>query len=160
MELQLEKLKAKHQADHFASLQDVEMVRQALLSIDIGLNFLSRLGHRYHLEPGPAPEVDDWPKVMFHVEAAPNGRVVNGPTEARELGSDWFFTLQEAQHAEGMRAQFAGRGGIGDRSVPMILGQVGVQPEKPLEPKDNSAVITAWKKENGHGGKAPTAEGA
>lgn len=151
MELQLERLRSRHQADHFASLQEVEMVRQALAAIDDGLNQLSRLGHRYHLAEGPPPEVDPWPKIMFHVEAAPNGRIVVSDYERHELGVDWYYTLQEAQHAEGYRAQMAGRGGVGDRSVPMVPGQVGLQPERPLAPKDNSAVIEAWKRENGNG---------
>lgn len=151
MELEIEQLRTKHQADHFGSLQQVEQIRLAMAAIDDGLNVLSRLGHRYHLEPGPPPLHNRWPKIMFHVEAAPNGRIVNSEYDAQELGVGWYYTLQEAQHAEGVRAQFAGRGGIGDRSVPMLPGAVGVQPERPLAPKDNSAAIAAWKKENGNG---------
>jgi hypothetical protein len=153
VELQLERLKTKHQADHFARPWEVEQVRLALAAIDDGLNVLSRLGHPYHLVAGPSPVEDEWPKVMFHVEAAPNGRIVNSLYDAQELGPEWFYTLQEAQHAEGIRAQFAGRGGVGSRSVPMMPGVVGVQPERPLTPKDNSAAIEAWKKENGNGSK-------
>jgi hypothetical protein len=130
----------------------VEQVRLAMAAVDDGLGLLARLGHRYHLVLGPPPEVEEWPRVMFHVEAAPNGRLVASDFERHELGYGWFFTLGEAQHAEGYRAQFAGRGGVGDRSVPMLLdGSRGPKPEEPLTPKDNSAIIEAWKKENGNG---------
>lgn len=149
---QLAKLERQHQADHHHDLQSQERVRLAFGALDDALTTLAHLGHQYHLETGVAPEVSEWPRVMFHVEAAPNGRVVKSEYEAQELGPGWWDTLQAAQHAEGVRAQFAGRGGIGDRSVPMLVGgEVGVQPERPLEPKDNSARIAAWKKENGNG---------
>jgi hypothetical protein len=130
-----------------------------MAAVDDGLGTLARLGHRYHLVLGPPPEVEDWPKVMFHVEAAPNGRLVSSDFERHELGYGWYFTLGEAQHVEGYRAQMAGRGGVGDRSVPMIPGQVGVQPEQPLTPKDNSAIIAEWKASNGHS-NGPTGQGA
>lgn len=152
MDQHLATVQRRHQADHFASPQEVEQVRLAVAAVDDGLGLLARLGHRYHLEPGPpSSDGDPWPRVLFHVEAAPNGRIVDGPQAARELGSDWWPTLHEAQHAEGYRAQMAGRGGIGDRSVPMLLdGRRGPQPDPGPSPRDNSAVIAAWKKENGH----------
>lgn len=148
---QLAKLERQHQADHHHDMQSQEKVRLAFSALDDAITTLSHLGHQYHLAPGTADAVPEWPRVMFHVEAAPNGRVVQSLYEAQELGDGWWDTLQAAQHAEGVRAQFAGRGGIGDRSVPMLVGSVGPQPEKPIAPKDNSAVIAAWKKENGNG---------
>lgn len=127
----------------------------AVAQVEAGLTALGRLGHRYYLEPGPPPDADQWPRVMFHVEAAPNGRVVASDFARHELGEGWFYTLAEAQHAEGMRAQFAGRGGVGDRSVPMLVdGSRGPQPDPGPAPKDNSAVIAAWKQ----GAKAPGME--
>lgn len=149
---QLAILNRQHQADHHHDMQSQERVRMAFSALDDALTTLSHLGHQYHLASGVADATPEWPRVMFHVEAAPNGRVVSSLYEAGELGAGWWDTIQAAQHAEGVRAQFAGRGGIGDRSVPMLLdGSSGPKPEEPLEPKDNTAVIAAWKKENGNG---------
>lgn len=151
--MDLSALRARLQGEHHSSPQDCEAIRHAADGISNGLDALARLGHLYHLEPGPPVPGEIWPRLMFHAEAAPNGRLVASPYEAYELGTGWFFTLAEAQHAEGMRAQFAGRGGIGDRSVPMLLnGAVGPQAE-PAEPhrNDNAATIAAWKAaHNGH----------
>lgn len=90
--------------------------------LESGLAALARLGYLFHLEPGPQPPGVEWPRLMFHVSSAPNGRLVASSWDLAELGPDWFPTLEEAQHAEGLRAQFAGRGGLGQRGLPVALG--------------------------------------
>ncbi len=146
--MDLNYIRVRHQADHYNSPQNCEAIRLAVDSVSGGLATLARLGHPYHLEPGVLHPPDEWPKTMFHAEAAPNGRLVRSEYEARELGAGWFFTLQDAQHWDGVRAQFAGRGGVGHENVPMLVGVRGPQPEMQHK-NDNSALIELWKKVNG-----------
>lgn len=147
---QLSRLHRQHQADHHHDMQAQEKVRLAFGALDDALTTLSALGHLYHLAVGPAVLPPEWPRVLFHVDAAPNGRVVGSLHEAEELGPGWFDTLQAAQHWDGVRTQFAGRGGVGDRSVPMLVsGYRGPEPEREMARSDNSATIAEWKRSNG-----------
>ena len=93
----------------------------AFREIEAGLAVMARLGYLYHLEPGPQPAEDEWPRLMFHVDAAPNGRLVQSRYDLPDLGDDWYLTLEEAQHADGLKTQFAGRGGIGSRNLPVVV---------------------------------------
>lgn len=143
----LNELMPRLQALHHHNPQAVMTVSAAVAEVEHGLGLLARLGHVYHLEPGPSYSLPEWPRLLFHVQAAPNGRVVHSWWEARELGVGWWPTLQEAQHKEGVRAQFAGRGGIGDRSLPMLVdgGPAGPRPDWGPAIKDNKAIIQEWK---------------
>jgi hypothetical protein len=130
------------------------MISAAIAEVEHGLGLLARLGHVYHLEPGPPYSLPEWPRLLFHVDAAPNGRVVNSFWEARELGPGWWPTLAEAQNKEGVRAQFAGRGGVGDRSLPMLVdgGPAGPRAgwDQPSPPKDNGKLIEEWRAKFGN----------
>ena len=83
-----------------------------------GLADLARLGHLHHLEPGPEPFRDPWPRVMFHCDSAPNGRVVGSYHEFIDLGPGWYPSLGEAQHADAVATQMAGRGGLKRGGLP------------------------------------------
>lgn len=135
-------------ADHHHDPQACQTIVTSLGEIERGLGLLAKLGHVFHLENGPAYDLPQWPRVLFHVESAPNGRVVNSWWEADELGPGWWPTYSEAAHREGVRYQFAGRGGIGGRSLPMLVdgGPAGPRPDAIREPNDNSAVIDQWKR--------------
>jgi hypothetical protein len=125
------------------------VISAAIAEVEHGLGLLARLGHVYHLDPGPSYSLPEWPRILFHVDAAPNGRVVNSFWEARELGPGWWPTLAEAQNKEGVRAQFAGRGGVGDRSLPMLVdgGPAGPRAggDQPIQPKQNHDLIAEWR---------------
>lgn len=146
--MKLVELTPRLQASHHHDPQACQVIQSALAEIQHGLDLLTRLGHVYHLEPGPPFDLPPWPKILFHVESAPNGRVVNSYWEAADLGPGWWPTLTEAQQREGIRAQFAGRGGIGDRSLPMLVdgGPAGPRPEPIHTPTDNSSIINDWKR--------------
>lgn len=135
-------------ADHFSSPQACLTISTAVAEVEHGLALLARLGHVFHLEAGPPYHLPEWPRILFHVESAPNGRVVNSWWEANDLGPGWWPTLSEAQQREGIRAQFAGRGGIGDRSLPMLVdgGPAGPRPDWGPKPKDNGDLIEEWKR--------------
>jgi hypothetical protein len=60
--------------------------------------------------------------MMFHVNAAPNGRMVLSEYELYDLGEGWCNSLEEAQVRDGIMAQFAGRGGVSRRSLPVLTG--------------------------------------
>jgi hypothetical protein len=145
--MKIDQLKDRLHAEHHHNLQGVYTISAALAEIEHGLELLSKLGHVYHLERGAPYEIPEFPRILFHVTSAPNGRVVRSSWEAIELGFGWWPTLQEAQHKEGIRAQFRGRGGIGDRSLPMLVdgGPAGPRPDLGPEPKDNSKIIEEWK---------------
>lgn len=114
----------------------------AIASLEEGLATLASLGHPFHLEDGVVRSELGWPRILFNVDSAPNGRLVNSEYDARELGPGWYDTANDAQHADGLKTQFAGRGGIGVRNVPAISA-----PLAPPSPNDNSARIAAWKLE-------------
>jgi hypothetical protein len=112
-------LAAKHGSDY----QSIYKVRVAVRQCEEGLIVLGQLGHHYHLEKGPPPPQQEWPKYMFH-ERCPDGLLVHGPEEAQDLGDGWRPSLAEARQAHGLRMQFAGRGGVKLTDLPaVILGQ-------------------------------------
>ena len=146
MELPL--LQTKLLAEHHGKSQDCLEITHGLALVGEGLRMLGRLGHLYHLEDGPPTALPEWPKIMFHVDSAPNGRVVNSEWDLADLGDGWFSTIQEAQHWDGVATQFAGRGGVSRRDLPMvILGSNGSD----HAPTDNSDIIAAWKRMRDHG---------
>lgn len=147
--MKLNELSTRLQAEHHHDQQACLTISAAVAEVEHGLGFLARLGHVYHLEPGPAYDLPEWPRLLFHITSAPNGRVVRSWWEARDLGPGWWPTFSEAQYKEGVRAQFAGRGGIGDRSLPMLVdgGPAGPRPNYPSEPKANQDIIEQWKKD-------------
>ena len=110
-------------AQHHAKPQEVARVGHAFRAIAEALAELSSLGHPFHLAEGLAVEGEIWPRLYFHIKAAPNGRLVHSQWDLADLGSGWFPTLEQAQHSDGMETQFAGRGGIGRRDVPMVIEQ-------------------------------------
>lgn len=136
------------QAEHFSSPQACHTISAAIAEVEHGLGLLAHLGHVFHLEAGPPYNLPEWPRILFHVTSAPNGRVVRSETEAWELGEGWWGTLAEAQNKEGIRAQFRGRGGIGDRSLPMLVdgGPAGPRPSVAIPPKANGEIIDEWKR--------------
>jgi hypothetical protein len=157
--MELKSLESQLLAEHHHDLQAAETVSKAIAEIRRGLELLSRLGHIYHLQPGVPYPLPDWPKILFHVTSAPNGRVVRSVFEAIELGYGWYPTLQEAMHKEGVKAQFRGRGGVGDRALPMLTdgGPAAPRPEGPPEPNDNRRIIDEWKKRVNGGSEAAEA---
>lgn len=124
----LQALYTKLQSEHYSRPQDLMRIEVAMRSVDEALAHLAALGHQMHLEPGagtaPGGEAS-FPRLMFHVHAAPNGRLVRSRWELADLEAGakgtWFDTLASAQHAEGTRAQFAGRGGVGARNLPVVI---------------------------------------
>jgi hypothetical protein len=83
-----------------------------------------------------------WPRLLFHAEKAPNGRLCLNEFEKMELGDGWFETLDDAQHWDGTQAQFEGRGGVKrNRQALLPLGY-----SKDNFPKlSNAELIAAWK---------------
>lgn len=111
-------------AVHHDRPQNGARVGHAFRAIEEGLAELMSLGHPFHIVEGPPPlEGEIWPRLYFHVKAAPNGRMVNSQWDLADLGEGWFGSLEEAQHADGMETQFAGRGGVGRKDLPMVIDQ-------------------------------------
>jgi len=106
--------------------QKIARAKVALAELDHALGELAGLGHPLHVEQGyVAPPPPGWPKAVFHVLAGT--RVVRSQRELDELGEDWFGTMEEARHAEGMRMQMK-RGGIfNPRQMPTLLTQTPQQ---------------------------------
>jgi hypothetical protein len=108
-------------ADHAGNPQNSHTLSLALDEIEQGLRVLARFGHVFHLATGTAPAIEAFPRKIFHVSIAPLGRVVWSQSEIDELGDEWYDSVQEAQHSSGLRAQLAGRGGIGTRALPAVI---------------------------------------
>ena len=109
-------LLSKHPGDPNRS----ERVHYALSRAKEALALLEPLGYQFHLADGPGPVWPTWPAMMFHVDAAPNGRLVADEQELEELGPGWFRTQMEAQLWDGVQTQNAGRGGIPRQSIPAL----------------------------------------
>jgi len=61
-------------------------IELALAEVHSALTRLSSLGHHFHLEEGTAEQVREWPRVLYHLESSPCGRVVNSHWDYEELG--------------------------------------------------------------------------
>ncbi len=110
-------------AAHGSDYQSIHRVRTAVQQAQEAITTLGVLGHHYHLEEGPPPPQQEWPRYMFH-ERCPEGLLVHGPEQQAELGDGWRQSLAEARQAHGLKVQFAGRGGVKLTDLPaVILGQ-------------------------------------
>ena len=101
--------------------QRLAIAERALASIAEGLRDLAGLGLLAHLAPGPAPVEPEWPRVLFHADAAPNGRLVRDQWEASELGPGWAESFNEAAHGAAVDYQYAARGGVQRRGLPALV---------------------------------------
>lgn len=122
-----QRLQQQLEAEHFARPQNVARITRAIGHVREGLDELARLGHPFCLIPGiePTTDPDDlWPQTWFHMDTAPNGRIVRDRWQLETLGDGWCKTLAEAQHMAGKSAQFAGRGGIRSRNLPAVIKPV------------------------------------
>lgn len=117
------RLRAKLLAEHSLHPQDTARIEKACSETQAGLDELARLGHRFHLVEGLEPSAPGWPKIMFHVNYPPQGRLVYGPEWLVDMGPGWFETLAEARQASGLHTQFAGRGGVKSANLPMVINQ-------------------------------------
>lgn len=141
-------------SQHAGKSQEEEKIRRAIHSAEEALSQLSALGHIFHLEEGPGASYAAWPKILFHISSAPNGRVVNSPWDAEDLGPGWYETSEAAQTAHGIEVQFALRGGIHRRSLPSVIGP-GVSPDDKLAEKSvQSEKIKALRAANSSKGKS------
>jgi hypothetical protein len=109
------------QASHFGRPQELAKIDRATRQIREGLEVLASLGHHFYLAKGTGEASSEWPRVMFSLQSAPNGRVIDGPWEYSQLGPGWFDTLEEAQHADGHQQSFTGRSGAQRAGLPVIV---------------------------------------
>ncbi len=107
-------------AAHSGRPQEIAMLTQALRGIEDGLAVLARHGHIFGLVSGPGTPPPAWPRTLFHIHLAPNGRVVRDEGEYNELGPGWYDTMEAAQHASGMDTQMALRGGLPRQSRALV----------------------------------------
>lgn len=112
-------------ASHSGRPQEVQVLEYAIRELENSMNQLAKLGHVFHLEPGNGSRYPSWPRRLFHVSAAPNGRMVRSEFELWDLGEGWFDSLEEAQHAEGVAASWRGKAGVNRRALPVDLGVRG-----------------------------------
>lgn len=119
-------LKRKLQAEHPGDPRTLAYLEKAFELGREALDIFAQFGHKFHLAPGPGTASTEWPKMMFHVEAAPNGRMVRDEYELYDLGDGWENSLEDAQVRDGIMAQFTGRGGVNRRSLPSVLPGEGV----------------------------------
>lgn len=115
--LLLSQLLSSHQHDPQASRR----IELAVEEIRLGLQTLTTLGHVWHLEKGPAESQPSWPQTLWHLSG--RNREVWHQSDIDELGPDWYPSLAQAKHAEGLAAQFTGRGGVTRRDLPMVVDQ-------------------------------------
>ena len=125
-------------AEYATNIQRHTRGQQAIHQLEDALQVLSSLGFPLHVEEGPEPvEPQPYPKVVFHLRAG--SRVVQCEAELKELGPDWYFSMEEARYQAGVAKQYQ-RGGIFSKSLPapiniadMLMPKKVVEPEAPKE---------------------------
>lgn len=101
--------------------QNIKRVEYAVGMLEEGLRLLAGMGHLFHLAEGQGSGTPDFPRLMYHLEAAPRGHLVLCEEDRTLLGEGWFDTLADAKHADGMGEQFK-RGGIfPKKGLPAII---------------------------------------
>ena len=103
---------SRYCAKHAAEMDSRTQPEVALCSAREALQILAGHGHQFYLAPGSGETFPEWPKRLFHVDQAPNGRQVFSQQDAEDLGPGWFDSFQKAQFWDGMETQFNGRGGV------------------------------------------------
>lgn len=98
-------------AAHQDNPQRARLAELGLAKIREGVGELAALGHSLHLEEGAPPAPLEWPKMVYHSNCR-EGRVVGCQAELEELGQGWHDHPAKVDQAEGMAAQFEGRGGV------------------------------------------------
>ena len=130
-------------AEYAANIQRHTRGQQAVHQLEEALQVLSSLGFPLHVEEGPElVEPQEYPKVVFHLRAGT--RIVECAAELKELGPDWYSSMEEARHQAGVAKQYQ-RGGIFSKSLPAPLNIADMlQPRKPAEvekPKESARVV-------------------
>ena len=106
---------------HSSHMQNSARIELALKAVEDGLSELAQLGHPFHLEEGPGKELEEWPKMMYHMRGSPEGRLVRSPEDLEELGPGWYNSWADAQKARGFKSQFNGRGGVKTAGLPATI---------------------------------------
>lgn len=111
----------RHLQSLYTDQQVLARLTHGIALAEEGLEMLASLGHRYHLAPGPGKPFSKWPRLMYHISAAPNGRWVRNEYELWDLGEGWCDSLSEAQHRDGFAQQMTGRGGVNRKALPTVV---------------------------------------
>lgn len=115
-----QKLHTQLVTEHGHGTQKAAALDMALRALEESLATMTRLGHSFHLVPGPEPLEAPWPRLFYHSD----GRVreVIDLQAFQELGPGWAESLALAQYLAGMAVQFEGRGGV--KPVPALPAPV------------------------------------
>lgn len=122
--------------------QKIAKLNHAARMLSEGLDMLTGIGLVFHLAPGVEPPQPEWPKVLFHINAAPNGRLVRSSWEATELGEGWYESLSAAQHDYGVEQQWRGRAGKTSRGLPIPLAPSDDEVRRELQERESSLAAT------------------
>lgn len=123
-------------AAHSGRPQEMAQISEALAEGERALATLARLGHQFHLKPGPGEPPALWPRLMYHVDYAPNGRVIRDEHDHAMLGVGWYDTLEAAQHAAGADTQMTSRGGRPRQSRSIVAVERQKSPQEKLEERE------------------------
>ena len=103
--------------------QKLALAQLAFTELESGLAKLSSLGLHFQPVEGAVGALPEWPKTMFHSARAPHGTQVYCRQDLEDLGPGWATTPQEAERLAGVKTQFAGRGGVRQPGLPMVIPQ-------------------------------------
>lgn len=125
-------------AEYFNHTQKYHLAQMAIKELEESLQKLRCMGFPLHVEEGPPPPTKEWPRFVFHIRQG--ARECSCEAEFKELGPDWFYTIEEARYAAGEAKQWQ-RGGVFSKSLPapINLFEAPKVPEKeiPQESREN-----------------------
>lgn len=101
------------------------LAQAAIKELEEALQKLACMGFHLHVEEGPAPPTQEWPRFVFHIRQG--ARECGCEAEFKELGPDWHYTMEAARHAAGEAKQWQ-RGGVFTKSLP---APISIVPEPP-----------------------------
>lgn len=105
-------------SQHPGDMQANATIKHAVHLAKDALVLLAQVGHQFHLAEGFGEPAPDWPRLLFHIDQDPNGRLVLCEADAIELGAGWFDSLESAQHWDGVQTQFALKSGRPKYNMP------------------------------------------
>lgn len=122
--------------------QRLHLANAAILELENALQRLASMGFPLHIEEGPPTKKPSvWPRFMFHIRQG--SKIVLCEADWKEMGPDWYPSMDEARHAAGEAKQWQ-RGGVFTKSLPAPIDIMEMlRPKEPPPQQSRNSMINA-----------------